>query len=427
MTNIDFATIQKEFATTLSSFEKASPEVIQSALSILQKEGSKEATLAGRKIEIQTEDPLIQTLLTKITTLSSYPEIKTWALEQGYDSLSSMVRYSLEHALWNHVEAKTALDPTYDPLIHFLKGSIASSPLPPNLEEAYLQLVEKIDQRFQDLSLSHPKEWTETEADKENWPRQLQTMKESWNALKTRVQTFPKATLFSDDDAIRKEEYLKLGLQLGLAFTGLREQGNEHLAFLSIPEFLGTCKTGWDTQIRQLMSLGKILPPSDSALLSAWEASREVCRNLLEKALQKTFPSHANDVHYQTAAKHVGNELFSLGYSSQDLGPFEEDMVLLVKGLLTEAMLKLLQEEGPQELIQALIQRYPNLPSKESLFTYYLDAYEEEVQTNPNLVIDPCTKLVHVFAKLESLGKSPSPTKEFWEGLKDLNSRNFYN
>ena len=416
--NVDIAILQKEFETTLSSFEKASPAVIRSAISILQKEPSEHATLAGCKIDIQPQDSRIQTLFTQIQNLASHPEIETWVLTQGYDSLSAMASQSLEHALWNHVEAKTSLDPTYDPLIHFLKGS-ESSPLPSNPEEAYLQLVQKIDQRLEELTISPPKEGTEAEADRQNWPMQLQIMKESWNTFKKRVQTFPKAGLFSDNDAIRKEEYLKFGLQFGFAFTGLEKQGQEHLALLHIPEFLETCKTGWDAQIRQLMSLGKTYTPSDSALLSAWEASREVRRSLLDKALQKAFPSHADGVHYQTAAKHAGNELFSLGYSSQDLGSFEENMVLFVKSLLTEAMLKLLQEEGPQELIRALIQRYASLPSKESLFDYYLGAYEEEIKTNQDLVIDPCTKLVNVFAKLESLGKAPSPTKEFWEGLQE--------
>jgi len=139
--------------------------------------------------------------------------------------------------------------------------------------------------------------------------------------------------------------------------------------------------------------------------------------SILQKEFTTTLSSF--DVHYQIAAKHAGNELFSLGYSTQDLGPFEENMVLLVKSLLTEAMLKLLEEEGPQELIQALIQRYATLPNKESVFTYYLDAYKEEVQTNQDLTIDPCTKLKDVFAKLESLGQTQTPTKEFWKGLQE--------
>jgi ankyrin repeat protein len=403
MNKIDL--IERNLQRVLRILEKADTKTIQVAIEVIRSYGTPSSPASSAISESIQTTPPINTLIQFIfQSMHGIP--LTWVQDQGYESLQELIEKKLEHCLWNHIEVSSSLDPTYDGLASLILAKPIPKKIPVipiasdkaedllqeqlteekrghSLEGEFAYFCDKVEKRFASLI-----EQTEDETRKQ----ELSYMEGEFRKLKDRIQTYPKAKLFSENEEERKKQYYEFGALLGVAFTGLLEQKNEDLFFLHIKDFLEECFKGWDEYSRELIALGSKETVYLNPEIEAWKIACLVRRKLVEKALKQAFPGFEEDVHYHSAAKRAMNHPFHLGFSKEELGVSEPDIVALVNARVKQKLKELLVRVGKDELIRQLISRYKEMDSEEdqkTVFVEVLSQYTEKVKEDPSFLIDP--------------------------------------
>ncbi len=364
----------------LKGFEKADNKTIRIALEVIRSQSPSPAPSPIPMSEEAPSNPLIQNLFHVIT---QQPPSTAWVQEQGYETVQELVESRLEHCLWNRIEAASSLDTTYDVLSTLILARTIPRKIPAinipsdeaadrlldsliqenligedeiSLEGEFTYFSEKVEKRFTYL--------IGKETDKTR-KAELFHMQGEFQKLKNRIETYPKAELFSEDEEERKEQYYKFGVRLGIAFAGLLLQENEDVLFHRISEFLDECFKGWDEHTLQLMALGSPEPVYLNPLIEAQKAACATRRSIVEQALIETFEEFKDNVHYKNAAKWAMNGPFHLGFSKEELGTLEPELVAFVTPMVRQRTIELLASKGAEDLTAQLISRYKAIASEE--------------------------------------------------------------
>jgi hypothetical protein len=411
---------------SVSSLQEENESVIKLAVDILEKMGVEEpeSSMGDRNLSVGESNPAMQDLFQKILEVKKVPkeELEMFLESNKCHSVEEVVQKKLKHHLWSQVGDSHA-ENRYDSLSSLIE-------IAPVLEEdfqdistlvtSFDELATKIDKRLESLEKSYPQSWTPTEGDKQNWPQELNGMRESWNRLQTRIKEYPPAVLFSDNEDDRKKEYYVLGIQFGRAFENLTLKEEENLAFHQIEAFLGTCHTGWEEQIGQLNCMGQKGPSYQDPTLEAFALAQMMRRSLVEKALRQAIPEFASDVHYQKAAHFAMNEEFHLGLSKEELGTFEPNIVAFVRSLLIQEAYALQSNEGANDILISVKQKYKEKTEDERnmIFEELLQSYEESIHEDSSLLIDPFPEVEKVVRELSSWAEGDSLNIEHLQSLR---------